>query len=235
MNLDPAALILCQVQRARDRRWQIRKPLLPRLHYFCGLRDRLAPRDLESSNHADRAGPKVEVGDDGEASVAATAQRPKQVWIFLPAHVANLARRIDHFHRQDAVACKSKGTPKQSETASKRVACDPNRKASSRWNRKIGPQGLIHRTKRGARADRHRLLVGRKLDPSHAANVDHQIRALRKSFIGMTARADREPQPVVGGPKHCVAAGFGASGYHTHAWRNLSSLVERLVILAEVI
>ena len=67
-----------------------------------------------------------------------------------------------------------------------------------------------------------------------AADVDHQIRALRKPFIGMTARADCEAQSVVGGPKHCGTDGFGASGYHTHAWRNLSSLVERAVIFAEV-
>jgi hypothetical protein len=125
------------MKRAGDRRRQVFEPLLPCLHDLDRLRDRLGPRDRKFGNHGDRAGSEIEIRDDAKTSVAAAAQRPKQLRIFLFARNQDLSRRIDHLHRQDAVACEAKGAPKQPKAAAQRVARDPYREAAAGWNRQM--------------------------------------------------------------------------------------------------
>ena len=162
MHLDLSCGNSIQMKRAGDRRRQVIEPLLPRLHDFYRLRDRPAPGHAESGNHVDRAGAKIEIRDDPKISVAAAAQCPEQIGIFLFACIANLPRRIDHLHRQDIIACEAKGTPQQPKTSPQRVARDAYRKTASRRNRHVAwPERRVNRSERCTGADRHRLPVGR--------------------------------------------------------------------------
>ena len=201
MHLDRPAILLGQMQRARDGRRQIVEPFLPCQHDLGRLSGRFAPGDGELGDHADQAGAEVEFGDDAKTAVAAAAQRPKQIGICLAAHILDTAGGIDDLHRQHAVARQPKRTSQQAKTAAKRVPGNPDRKTGAGRDRPARRlERLVDRAQRRTGADRYRFLVGGKRNGGHATYVDHQIGALRKSFIGMAAGADRETHPISGRP-----------------------------------
>ena len=133
-----------------------------------------------------------EFSDDAEVAAAASAARPKQIWV--GGARANRTRRIDQAHRAQTIAKKSVHPAERTETAAEGQTGNADRAATSRRKRRrrFGEEPMVQRPQQHARGDAARPVFAIDCDAVEAAQIDHEaVIVCRETLVVVSAAADR--------------------------------------------